>query len=279
MAGNVFNFFCFFLGLFRLHDGRSSRFQGPLRCAAVRGRFMSGRASGWPARGGCGARPPARLPGVVPCHRTRPPYQVAVPRETMPRPAARPPPTCPPNGGWLPAVLPPGGGAALRAPLRQPSGGGSPGRCGRKTDQNLSRQTQKAKKKIIVSTLVVDKPVSHHPHPLHHRHQKWRAAAVCPERLFEMRLADLEMWHRERCCCPRLGCTCPGHHFATHVRGEDNSDGTVPCPAVCTCTAIPVEASAASPSAPTPATLPAHVRPSVPWHVCRLCSSHPNTGS
>ena len=41
-------------------------------------------------------------------------------------------------------------------------------------------------------------------------------------------------------------------------------------------TAIPIEASAASPPAPTPATLPAHVRPSVPWHVSRLCSSHPN---
>ena len=88
---------------------------GPQLCPAVYGRFMSGRAGGWPAHGRCGARPPARLPGAVPCHRTRPLYPEADPRETMPRPAARPPPTCPP-----------GGGAALRAPLKQPCGGGSP---------------------------------------------------------------------------------------------------------------------------------------------------------
>ena len=43
-------FFFFPVGLFRLHDGMSSRFQGRQHCAAVCGRFMSGRAGGWPAR-------------------------------------------------------------------------------------------------------------------------------------------------------------------------------------------------------------------------------------
>ena len=50
-----FVFFSFFLGLFRLHDGMSSRFQGPQRCAAGCGRFMSGRAGRWQVHGRCGA--------------------------------------------------------------------------------------------------------------------------------------------------------------------------------------------------------------------------------
>ena len=43
-------------------------------------------------------RAPTRLPRIVPCHRTRPPYPVAIPKRTMPRPAAPSGPTCP---RWL----------------------------------------------------------------------------------------------------------------------------------------------------------------------------------